>query len=127
MPAGDEDYPARLGCLRMNGRDVYKFAVSRFQSVMQEAMEETGLTVDDFSQIIVHQSNSRMIEAAKQRLGLPDEKVYINIDRYGNTSGGSVGLCLDELWRDGKIRTGDNIMMVAFGGGMTWCANVWKV
>ena len=127
VPDGDKDYPARLGCLRMNGREVYKFAVSRFQGVMQEAMDQTGLTVDDFSQVIVHQSNTRMIEAAKQRLGLPDEKVFINIDRYGNTSGGSVGLCLDELWRDGKVAPGDTIMMVAFGGGMTWCANVWKL
>ena len=69
----------------------------------------------------------RIIDAAKDRLGLPDEKVYVNIDRYGNTSAGSVGLCLDELWQAGKIKRGDYVLMVAFGGGLTWATGVWKI
>lgn len=127
VPEGDEDYPAKLGCLRMNGREVYKFAVGKFTSVLQEALDKSGLQVDDISQFVVHQSNIRMIEAAKKRFGLPDEKVYINIDRIGNISGGSVGLCFDELWRAGKINRGETVMMVAFGGGMTWTASVWQL
>lgn len=127
VPEEDADNPTRLGCLRMNGREVYKFAVGKFTSVIQEALDETGLTVDDISQFIVHQSNIRMINTAKKRFGLPDEKVYVNIDRFGNTSGGSVGLCLDELWRAGKVNKGEIIMLVAFGGGMTWTASVWQL
>jgi len=127
VPPGDENHPARLGCLRMNGREVYKFAVGKFQKVLEEALVKSGHKICDFRQIIVHQSNARMIEAIKERMGLPDDKVYMNIDHYGNSSAGSVGLCLDELWRAGKIEPGDLIMMVAFGGGMTWSASVWKV
>lgn len=127
IPKGDEDIDVRMGCLRMKGREVYKFAVSRFNGVIEEALQKSGLAPEDISQYIVHQSNTRMINAAKQRLNLPDDKVFINIDRFGNTSGGSVGLCLGELWAAGKIKTGETIMMVAFGGGMTWCASVWKV
>ena len=111
----------------MNGREVYKFAVSKFQEVLKEGLEKSGLSVDDIDQFIVHQSNTRIIEAAKQRLNLPDEKVYINIDRFGNTSGGSIGLCLDELWRSGSVKRGDTIMFVAIGGGMTWTASVWQL
>ncbi|MCZ6836592.1 MAG: ketoacyl-ACP synthase III [Planctomycetota bacterium] len=127
VPEGDEEYPARLDCLRMKGREVYKFAVGRFQNVIEEALEGAGLEAADIDQYLVHQSNIRMIDSAKQRLNLPDEKVFVNIHKYGNTSGGSVGICLDEAWKAGRIKPGNTIMMVAFGGGMTWCANVWKV
>lgn len=134
MPRREEDIPpdahqsdVRLGNLRMSGREVYKFAVKKFQEVIVDALESTGLGVDDVSQFICHQSNIRIIESAKEKIGLPDEKVYVNIDRYGNSSAGSVGVCLDEVWRAGKINTGDHIIMVAFGGGMTWASSVWKI
>ena len=117
----------KLGCLRMDGRSVYKFAVNKFINVIQDAFESTGLTVDDVSQVICHQSNIRMINSAKEKLGLPDDKVYINIDKYGNSSAGSVGLCFDQLRKDGRINTGDTIIMVAFGGGMTWSSGVWQL
>lgn len=127
VPPGDEDHPVRMGKLRMHGREVYKFAVTKFRDVILEALEATGLTVDDISQFVCHQSNLRIIESAKEKLGLPDEKVHVNIDRFGNCSAGSLGLCFDQLWHCGKIRRGDTIMMVAFGGGLTWASNVWKV
>ncbi|HJO16237.1 MAG TPA: 3-oxoacyl-[acyl-carrier-protein] synthase III C-terminal domain-containing protein, partial [Phycisphaerales bacterium] len=79
------------------------------------------------SQFICHQSNIRIIDSAKEKLGLPDDKVYINIDHYGNSSAGSVGLCLHQLWEAGKVKPGDTIIMVAFGGGMTWASSVWNV
>ena len=123
---GDEENPIELGCLRMNGREVYKFAVTKFQQVIEDALSKTGLTVDDVDQFVCHQSNVRIIEAAKQRLGLPDDKVYVNIDKYGNSSAGSVGLCLDELWRAGKINPGGIVVFVAFGGGLTWTSSVWQ-
>ncbi len=116
-----------LGYLRMNGRDVYKFAVKKFQEVIEDALASTGLAVDDISQFICHQSNIRIIESAKEKIGLPDEKVYINIDRYGNSSAGSVAVCLDEVTRAGKIKPGDHVILVAFGAGMTWSSSVWKM
>lgn len=134
IPRSERDVPAtcelpavELGTLRMDGREVYRFAVSKFRQVLANALDANGLSVDDISQFLCHQSNMRMIETAKEKLGLPDEKVYCNIDRIGNTSAGSVGLLLDELWQADKINTDDIIMMVAFGGGMTWSSSVWRV
>ena len=127
IPAGDRDNPNRMGCLRMAGREVYKFAVTKFRDVILEALEKTGLTIDDVDQFICHQSNLRIIESAKEKLGLPDEKVHINIDKFGNCSSGSVALAFDQLWRAGKIRRGSIIMLVAFGGGLTWACSAWKL
>ncbi|MHC4082675.1 MAG: 3-oxoacyl-[acyl-carrier-protein] synthase III C-terminal domain-containing protein, partial [Planctomycetota bacterium] len=127
VPEHDGDNPIKLGCLRMNGREIFKFAVAKFRDVIREALDATGLTVDQISQFVCHQSNVRIIDAAKHRLGLPPEKVYINIDRYGNSSAGSVGLCFDELWRAGKINRGDYVLLVAFGGGLTWATSIWKI
>jgi 3-oxoacyl-[acyl-carrier-protein] synthase-3 len=127
IPDFDRDNVIKMGCLRMNGREVFKFAVSKFRAVMERALAETGLTVDDISQFVCHQSNARIIESAMQKIGLPADKVHINIDEFGNTSAGSVGLVFDELWRAGKIQRGDTVMCVAFGGGLTWGANVWKL
>jgi 3-oxoacyl-[acyl-carrier-protein] synthase-3 len=127
VPPQDSANPIRLGCLRMQGREVFRFAVSKFREVIEESLAATGLGVDDVSQFICHQSNVRIIDAAKEKLGLPDDKVYINIDRFGNSSAGSVPLCLDQLWRAGKIHAGDIIVLVAFGGGLTWASSVWRV
>ena len=127
VPEADKDNPIKLRRLRMNGREVYRFAVTKFREVIEQALDETGLTPDDVSQFVVHQSNTRIIDAAKERLGLPDEKVYVNIDKYGNSSAGSCGLCFDELWRSGKIKRGDKVVIVAFGGGLTWASSVWQL
>jgi 3-oxoacyl-[acyl-carrier-protein] synthase-3 len=127
IPAEDRENPIRLGCLRMNGREIYRFAISKFREVIEDALGATGMKVDDISQFICHQSNVRIIDAAKDKLGLPEDKVYINIDRYGNSSAGSVGLCFDQLWRNGKVKRGDNVMFIAFGGGLTWASSVWKI
>ena len=117
----------KLGCLRMDGRGVFRFAVTKFQQVIEDALEQTGFSVDDIAQFVCHQSNIRIIESAKAKIGLPDDKVYINIDHYGNSSAGSVGLCFDQLRKAGKIVDGDIVVLVAFGGGMTWSSSVWRV
>ena len=83
--------------------------------------------MDQVSQFICHQSNVRIIDAAKDKLGLPPEKVYINIDHFGNSSAGSVGLCFDQLWEAGKIKRGDYVILVAFGGGLTWATSVCRI
>jgi 3-oxoacyl-[acyl-carrier-protein] synthase-3 len=127
VPAWDAENPIRLGCLRMAGREVFRFAVSKFREVIEDALEQTGLSVDDVSQFVCHQSNLRIIEAAKDKLGLPAEKVHVNIQEYGNTSAGSCGLVLNDLWHAGKIKRGDHIVIVAFGAGLTWSSGVWKI
>lgn len=127
VPEHDKDNPIRLGHLRMNGPEVFKFAVTKFRKVINDALEKTGLTIDDISQFVCHQSNERIIEAAKQKLGLPDEKVHINIGEYGNSSAASVGVAFDELWKAGKVKRGDHVVFVAFGGGLTWASSVWKL
>lgn len=127
IPASDQQNPIRLGYLRMQGREVFRFAVTKFREVIEEALRATRLTPADVSQFICHQSNRRIIESAVEKIGLPHEKVYVNIDRFGNSSAGSVGLCLDQLWRAGKIPQGQPMIMVAFGGGLTWASSVWNV
>jgi len=117
----------RLHFMRMKGREVYKFAVTKFRETIEDALAATGLGVDDIAQFVCHQSNLRIIESAKEKLGLPDEKVHVNIDRFGNCSAGSAGLVFDQLWQAGKIKRGDTVLMVAFGGGLTWASNVWKI
>ena len=116
-----------LGKLRMLGREVYKFAVPKLIEMIEESLTAANLSPDDVSQFVCHQSNARIIESAITKLGLPAEKVHMNIQHYGNSSAGSVGLCLDEVWRAGKIKTGDIILIAAVGGGMTWAVNLWRV
>lgn len=123
---GDEA-TTEIGMLRMRGKEVYKFAVTKFQEITETLLQETGLTPDDVSQFICHQSNMRIIESAQTKLGLADEKVYKNIDRFGNSSAGAVALCFDQLWRDGKIKQGDTIVLLAFGGGLTWASSAWRI
>ena len=118
---------SELGKLRMRGKEVYKFAVTKFQEIAESLLEETGLTPDDVSQFICHQSNMRIIESAQKKIGLSDDKVYKNIRHYGNSSAGAAALCFDQLWQDGKINRGDVIVMLAFGGGLTWASSAWRI
>ena len=127
IPENDRDNPIKLGKLRMNGREVFKFAVKKFLEVIEDAIEQSGVSIDDISQLVCHQSNLRIIESARERLGLEKDRVYVNIDRVGNSSAGSIALCLDELHKSGRIKEGETVLFVAFGGGMTWASSVWKV
>ena len=121
-----EDEPDNaLGCIRMKGREVYKFAVGKFQWAIEDALENTGLKADDISAYICHQSNRRIIDSAVEKLSLPSDRVYINIDKYGNSSAGSLGLCLDQMRKAERIPEGKPIILVAFGGGLTWASSVW--
>jgi 3-oxoacyl-[acyl-carrier-protein] synthase III len=110
----------RLPFMKMRGREVYKFAVLKLQELIDRALEQTGLTPNDLKLVIPHQSNLRIIESARERLGLPPEKVTINIDRYGNTSAASVIVGLDEARRAGKLKPGDHVLMIAIGAGIVW-------
>lgn len=127
VPAGGSAEPAsvktvneRLHYMKMKGRDVYKFAVVKMQEVLAGAIERAGITMEQVKLVIPHQSNLRIIESAAEKLGLPPEKVAINIDKYGNTSAASIPLAMEEAWRTGKISGGDWVLLAGFGGGLTW-------
>lgn len=127
VPAGGAKEPAstrtvneRLHYLRMNGREVYKFAVSKMQELMKGTLDDAGVKLDELSLVVPHQSNQRIIESACDKLGLPTSKVVVNIDRFGNTSAASVPVALHEAMSAGRIRRGDLVMLIAFGAGLTW-------
>lgn len=127
IPEGVEGFGRRLGLMHMNGRDVFRFAVKTFPDVIAETLEKAGVEASDVSQFVCHQSNARILEAARERFGLPHEKLYVNIDRYGNTSAGSVPICLHELREAGRVNPGELVMFVAFGGGLTWASSLWRM
>jgi 3-oxoacyl-[acyl-carrier-protein] synthase-3 len=110
--------------MEIKGREVYQQAVRRIIEAVSDCLNHCGLGIDDIRMLISHQMNARIIESAAKRLNLPDEKVYINITEYGNTSAASVPIAFDECVRAGKIKKGDIVIFVAFGAGLTWGANV---
>jgi 3-oxoacyl-[acyl-carrier-protein] synthase-3 len=113
--------------MKIKGREVYKFAVTRFEELIEDAMRKCELSVEDVSLIVPHQVNQRIIDSAMQKLGLPPEKAFVNIDKYGNTSAASIPIALDEAWRAGRIKQGDVIVFVEFGAGLTWANAVVRV
>jgi 3-oxoacyl-[acyl-carrier-protein] synthase-3 len=104
----------------MNGTDVFKIAVREMGNAARHVMEQVGITADDLALVIPHQANIRIIDALVKRLKVDKDKVYLNIHKYGNTSAASVPLALDEANREGRIKPGDYVLMVAFGGGLIW-------
>jgi len=106
--------------LQMRGREVFKFAVTRLDELVDRVLRKTSLTADDIKLVVPHQSNLRIIDSALDRLGLDRDKAVINIDKYGNTSAASVPIALDEAIRDGKAAAGDLILVLAVGAGLTW-------
>jgi 3-oxoacyl-[acyl-carrier-protein] synthase-3 len=134
VPAGGSREPAsartvneRLHYMRMKGREVYKFAVTKMEEIIAQTVADAGLTVDDLALVVPHQSNLRIINSACRKLGVPDERVVINIERYGNTSAASVPVALHEAWEEGRIKRGDHVMLVAIGGGLTWATALLRV
>ena len=110
--------------LQMQGNEVFKVAVRSMASVAKIALEENNMTVEDVDLFIPHQANIRILNATAKKIGLKDEQVYINVDRFGNTSGATIPLALDEANRAGRIKEGDIILLDAFGGGFTWAATL---
>lgn len=121
------EFNGQFNTLQMNGREVYKFAVSTLQQSIDGALAACNLTPADLAMIIPHQSNARILESARERLGLPPERMYVNIDRYGNTSAASVPICLHELMEAGRLKAGDYVLFVALGGGLTWASSLWRL
>ena len=119
-PTSPETIAKRLHYMKMSGREVFKHAVTKMIEVAQAAIAKAGLTIDDVDLIIPHQANLRIIEAIGHRLGAPTEKYFINIEKYGNISAASIAVALDEAVRSGRVKKGNTIVLVAFGGGFTW-------
>ena len=124
MPPSHQTVEARLHTIHMSGNDVFKHAVRAMQSVAIETLEAAGRTAEDLTLLVPHQANLRIVEATAQRLGVPMEKVFVNLEKYGNTSSASIPLALDEARRSGRIKAGDLVAMVTFGGGFTWASAV---
>jgi 3-oxoacyl-[acyl-carrier-protein] synthase III len=129
IPGGGSLHPAsattlaeRMHYLKMNGREVYKFAVHQMTETLAQAMQACNLSAADVKLVVPHQVNLRIIDSATEKMGFPRDKVFINIERYGNTSAASVPIALDEAVRQGACGKGDWIIMVAFGAGLTWAA-----
>jgi len=116
--------PSKRPYMRMQGSEVFRFSVRVMGEAAIEAIARAGLRLDDIDLLIPHQANLRIIDAAAKRLGLPAEKVWVNLDRYGNTSAASVPICLAEAADAGALRPGMNLVLVAFGAGLSWAASV---
>ncbi|MBD1430389.1 MULTISPECIES: beta-ketoacyl-ACP synthase III [Sphingobacterium] len=117
-PATHETIEAGLHYAYQEGRTVFKFAVTNMADVAHEIMQRNNLTADDVAWLVPHQANKRIIDATAERAGLPEEKVMVNIHKYGNTTSGTIPLCLWE-W-ESQLKKGDNLILAAFGGGFTW-------
>ena len=104
----------------MEGREVFRFAVGMVADVVNDAFCATATSADDLDWFVPHQANKRIIESSADKLGIAPEKVVITVDRHGNTSAASIPLALDAARRDGRIKTGDLVMIEAIGGGFTW-------
>jgi 3-oxoacyl-[acyl-carrier-protein] synthase-3 len=129
VPAGGSRYPTthetvskKMHTIRMNGREVFRFATRVMAGATRDVIERAGLEMDDIELVIPHQANERIIESAARGLGLPMDRFMLNIDRYGNTSSASIPIAACEALERGRIRAGDHLVMVAFGGGLTWGA-----
>jgi 3-oxoacyl-[acyl-carrier-protein] synthase-3 len=121
-PATHETVEARMHYARMKGNEVFKVAVRMFEECTTALLVNNGLRVEDVDLFVPHQANLRIIEAAAKRLGLPMERVIVNVDRYGNTGAASVYVALEEAWSLDRIKPGDLLLLAAFGGGFTWGA-----
>lgn len=121
-PASPETVGDKLHYVKMNGTEVYKFAVRVMNEATVEVLEKAGLGLTDLDLLVPHQANIRIIEGAMKRLELGPEKVVVNLDRYGNTSSASIPVALCEALAEGRIKDGDNLVLVSFGAGLVWAA-----
>jgi 3-oxoacyl-[acyl-carrier-protein] synthase-3 len=108
--------------IRMAGREVFKHAVKAMGDAAVHIMKETGLKGSDVDLLIPHQANKRILDATAKRVHVPKDRLFVNVHKYGNTSAASIPLALDEARRSGRVKEGDNVILVAFGAGFTWAS-----
>lgn len=123
-PASLESIQQRAHYIQFKGKEIFKLAINNITNLILETADENGLKLADIDLIIPHQSNLRIIEAIMEKLGLPMEKAFVNIDKYGNTSSASIPIAINEARKEGRLKKGDIVMLVAFGGGLTWGSSI---
>jgi 3-oxoacyl-[acyl-carrier-protein] synthase-3 len=123
-PASHETVDQHEHFIRMKGKELFRVAVRGMEDSLRRALDIAGVRAEELELVIPHQANQRIIDATRERLGMPADRVIMNIDRYGNTSSASIPITLDEVVREGRLKPGDSVGFVAFGGGITWGASV---
>lgn len=126
LPASEETVNQRLHSIQMAGSEVFKFAVKIMEQSSMSVINKAGLKKEDIDFLVPHQANLRIIDSAVRRLELENDKVVVNLDRYGNMSSASIPVALDEAVNDGRIKKGDNVLLIGFGGGLTWGSTLIK-
>ena len=126
IPATVESVASNLHFIHMDGSEVFKFATKVMGEAAKDALDHAGLSANDIDCLIPHQANIRIIQSAAKRLKVPMDKVVVNVDKYGNTSSASIPIALEEALNSGKIKNGDNVVLVGFGAGLTWAGCVIK-
>ena len=124
QPASAESVQTAQHFIRMNGKEVYRFAVSAAPRASRQAVQQAGLSMDQIDLFVPHQANVRIILSAAGALGIPLERTFVNVDRYGNTSAASIPIALCEAVEEGRVRPGAHVLLAGFGGGLTWGASV---
>lgn len=124
IPASLESVQQRTHYIQFRGKEVFKLAINNITNLILETVKRNSLAIEDIDLIIPHQSNLRIIEATMEKLGLPMEKAFVNIDKYGNTSSASIPIAIDEARKEGRLSKGDLVMLVAFGSGLTWGSSI---
>ncbi|WP_369017571.1 ketoacyl-ACP synthase III [Thermatribacter velox] len=124
MPASKESVEGRMHYIKMNGNEVFKFAVRIMEEASKEVARRAGIGLEEVALFIPHQANIRIIDSAARRLKIPQEKIFVNVHKYGNTSSASIPIALDEAYREGRIKDGDLLLLVGFGAGLTWGSTV---
>ena len=124
LPASHETVDAGQHYIHMQGKETFKLAVNAMAGACKAVLANSGIDVSQLKLVIPHQANKRIIEAVASRIAVAEEQLFVNVDKYGNTSAASVSICLDEAFRSGRIKTGDLVLLVAFGAGLTWGAQL---
>jgi len=127
LPEGENTDEALVSMVHMNGPAVFRFAVKTFPELIAQTLDQAGLEANDVDHYICHQSNMRILDAARDRFGIDAEKMRINIDRYGNTVAASIPLVFSELKDEGRIEHGQRVMFLGFGAGLTWASSLWQL
>ncbi len=126
LPASHKTIESRSHYIQLKGKEIFKLAVNNMVDVIKKTVSENNMKIEDIDLIVPHQSNIRIIEAAMEKLKQPKEKAFINIDRYGNTSSASIPIAIDEIDKGKVLKPGDTVLLVAFGGGLTWSSSIVK-
>jgi len=127
QPVTVEGLERREQFVRMDGRAVFKWAIRLAEDNIRAVLDRAGVRLDEVDLLVLHQANARILDGIRESLGLPPDKVFMNLDRYGNTSSGSIPLALDEAWRRGLIGPGSTVVVSGFGGGLAWGTACWRL